>query len=320
MENLFKLEQYKKKIESSEKEFTDNEFIESFLKLQTAVGEFSAKEKSGDSQIESEELDLKISFNTPEEHNKLTIKYFLDSLVSKMGLEKEDFEKISKIEDWRTLEKFDFKFKDGENINLFDTVPENCKILFYDHPEFVQAVYVRGINEVLYIGKLNSIIAIPTLLHEIGHGWDIKRLNELGVDSLVEYGRESVYLEAVRKERAASAFALKKLRTAIKNEDTKNDINNFLKNLALGGYCESARNSITRQESMDHGMDFTDHETSESEIQERKIFDQFLGWKETEEYQKWRELDEFKNIEEWDEYAKWKEWKENQRNNLKNKE
>lgn len=313
MENLFKPEQYKKKIESSGKEFLDDEFVKSFIRLQAPIGDFSIKENSGDAKIESEELNLKFSYNIVKDYEKLTIKYFLDTLVSKMGLEKNDFDKISDLDKWRTLENFNFQFKDSETVNLNDVASENCKIIFYDHPEFVQAVYVGATNEVLYIGKINSTIAIPTLLHEIGHGWDIEKLKELGIDSLIEHGRENIFLETIRKERTASAFAFKKLRTVIKNEDIKNDVNNFLKNLALGGYCESARNNINRQELMDHDIESIDG-IDEAEMEERKMFNQFLDWKETDGYREWRELDEFKNIEEWDEYGKWKDWVSKQEN------
>ena len=316
MTEKFKIEKYSKKLEQADFQTSQKEVAESLNRLSQPLSEIDYK-KDTKAEIKTDQCEMSFSFSPAEDPSLIRLTSgFLEQYKDDERLN--NYEKVSDIKNWNELKEFTFKLEKGEQINLFEKMPENCKVYFYDNEALINAAYfhkrdrAKGDNIIIFVGKLDSLASISILLHEVGHAWDHKRLDGLGEKiGLIESGAESDFLERVRKERAATAFEFKILRPLLKHESVlKKDIINSAKDYAINGYCQNAKFLIDRHYSMAKSMQDVWTDSDDEDLKERHIEDIFMDWKKTDEYKKWRELDEFKEIEdEWmNEYGVWREW------------
>lgn len=243
MHKEFKIEQYQKKLDQKDQEILTEDVEESVKRLAEPLVLVDYN-NAGSVEIKKEGIEINFSFYD------ILDKELKDGIISDLARDYKDHKDVESKsfldkKKWKELKTFEFKLDDGENINLFDKIPQECKIFFFPNNMFVNAGYCEfpdGVKTICFIGDMSSLAAIPILLHEAGHGWDYEHMEKLGVKSLVEHGSNDIgiNLEKIRKERSASAFALKVLRSSFKTESQlKQDIVNFLKSYALKGYCDS---------------------------------------------------------------------------------
>lgn len=163
------------------------------------------------------------------------------------------------------------------------------------------------------MGDITSPRSIVTILHEIGHVFDYRNIDSKGVEKLVTDHRHSRLAETLRKERSASAFAIKAIKPYLVHLGIKTDIINFLKYYALESYYDFVKSEVGHEKRMDswarseYGSEGSwSWEISESE---QRVSD-FSEWKKTAAYQKWKNMDQFRNIVDkfGEEYAAWSNW------------
>lgn len=206
---------------------------------------------------------------------------------------------------WQAVDQLVYRI--GEtNFDIFNYLPEGYKILFCPANKQYYNGAVDYENKVIYItSDISSLGSIATILHEVGHVKDDERLEKLGKKEFTEGGdlNENIEAEKIRKERDASLFALRKMwRELRKNEQVKNDILLYLKNLAYYSYCETGLGNVATARSMAHfAQDFEDTFGYEEEIN----FDAWWKFKQSDEYQVWKNIEEFTKLDEDDEYRVW---------------
>lgn len=147
----------------------------------------------------------------------------------------------------REVEKFIVEFDDNK-ISLFDLMPPETKIICFssrDSWESLGAVNARSgsqnIRDIVIRGPLNSIEMFAILFHEVGHVLDYQKLDELGLETMMDDGENSKIAETLRKERVATAFALKVLRPFLTDKTKRRDLKNILKHQALKSYYDDAK-------------------------------------------------------------------------------
>lgn len=108
---------------------------------------------------------------------------------------------------------------------------------------------IAGGDLVFLLGPLTNLSGMSTLLHEIGHLWDNENTKSLGLEKQVDEHPHSNDAETIRAERAASAFALKKLRTLLKSgSEQMRDVVNELEGYALNTYHQGIHEEILLRE------------------------------------------------------------------------
>ncbi len=165
-------------------------------------------------------------------------------------------------------------------------------------------------KNIYILGDIATPRAIATLLHEIGHTWDQKNLDDHGVSDLMDSHHNADRAEKIRSERTATAFALKLMRILPKGE-LKDDLIMFLKFYALESYYEEAKRLISNDGGAAKfwGAD-PFPEMNEEWMKVEEMMDIFEEWKETKAYQEWKKIDEFNHLDEYEEYGEWREWVE----------
>lgn len=305
MENINFIDsgEYLKRVEDNGVEITESELQESLARLEKPLGVVEYKE-SGSVSIEIEGLQMNFSYSPLD--NKLK-----SELVSYTQHSLEIHDPLADPARWRVLDTIDF-VADGSRVDLLGVVPNNYKILFCPtDSDFHGSVFSsESVNNIYILGDIATPRSIMTLLHEIGHVFDQKNLNEKGVDKLTTDHRHSDKAEKLRRERTASAFAFKAMKPYMNRLDLKKDSINFLKHYALASYYESTKKEMQYDEHMDRwAMSEYGDDYGQISDSEQRIYD-FQEWKKTEAFKKWRATDEFKNLPDdfAEEYIAWSNW------------
>ncbi len=299
--NFINTEKYIERIENSDLEISEENLSASLERISKPLHKIEYQEK-GTEEFKVEDLDVKLSYSAIEVSDKDNLQVYLDVLRSRDWSDQDFMNPNS----WKVLDSFTFSSPDGV-IDLCEIATSKYKIFFCPTElEFMGAV-LENPQIICIIDDITSPRAIATLLHEIGHTWDRKNLEEKGVDKMVTDHQHSSKAEGVRRERAATAFALNKLRPFIKGEQ-KTDIINFLKYYALKHYYDSVKSDLSHERYS--GRHFA-QDWYETEDEYDVLYDTFTNyWKKTEAYRKWKEMDEYKNVEDWEEFSLWNEWVE----------
>jgi len=195
---------------------------------------------------------------------------------------------------------------------LFEKLPVNAEILFCPTDEEFHGSMDSPPVRIHILGNLATPRSLVTLLHEVGHVFGDANLAKLGVESVIKPEVGSFRAEKLRKERSASAFAFKIIKSAIPESQLRSDARTFLKDYALTSYrmsikedlAEEARMSRFYRSEYDFGWEQGEDET-------RQRYDDFGKWRATDAFKKWKEIPENANLKEYsDEYIAWSEWVE----------
>jgi len=296
-------EKYLKKIEGQEWEpLTDPEVLE---RIHAPLAEVDL---SQDGIVEVKTDQVELTFDQVGADSE-SIKRIAELAASKMPKER-DMNK-----GWKEIQNYSLKTGDGKHeVQL----PPGCKVYYInetDREERTGFYYweqdldnpENDIEAIILIGDPTAPVGVFTTLHEAGHHVDRHREDRPKVE-----GWHSQFTKKVYEERAANAYALKKLRPFITSGAfSKNDARDFLIQHALGSHMEGTRRKISTHEyeARKMGKDY-DMEAEEQEMMERERWDYFQEWKETQEYQDWKQMFEHKDLEDWEEYAVWCEEQE----------
>lgn len=150
---------------------------------------------------------------------------------------------------FQRIQSLKFKTNDTE-VDLFSLLPPGYKILYY--PSATDALDHDGAMSperkvIGVVGDIRTPLTIIILLHEMGHAVDEARLEKFGVDTLVTSHEYKDHAERLRKETAASAFAVSIIRRYLKDTLQRNDIVNYLRDYALRSYCSDMNGKIEKQ-------------------------------------------------------------------------
>jgi hypothetical protein len=138
----------------------------------------------------------------------------------------------------------------GKIIDLLAVIPLGTKIIIYPDADIENGHVMYpdedGNRHIVIQGEICSPKMIAILIHEVGHIVDFKKLTELGVEKWVDDTADADIAEEVRRERTATAFALKVLRPFLKDETLRHDLLVFL-NDSLGTYYHHAKNQLKKR-------------------------------------------------------------------------
>ncbi len=214
--------------------------------------------------------------------------------------------------DWRKLDSLSIIINE-EEIDILEILQGSSNVFFCPGSAVDNGIAFRNSRDVAVLGDMASPITFIILLHEMGHIVDYGQLEKLGVEKMVDSHPDSDQAEDLRKERDASAFALKAIRPYVKDETMRNDVVNFLKYYALKSYNDRVRR-VVKDRGQIRGYlqdEWGDYEnTLAQEEENRQEFDIWQKWKQTEKYKEWKALPEHKDVDEYDEPWIWRQWVE----------
>ena len=303
---LINTDNYLRKIEVQKTEITDGT-LQALLERISIPTEGAVYENEGEVHFMLDGIRVTFTYNQLDDDTRKELLVDLSSRAS-LTLDSTDLLNLSQ---WRTVKDLYFSTESGKKL-LTEIMPSKHKVLFNptatveDHTGMV----CMGTKNIYILGDMATPRAIATLLHEIGHTWDQKNLDDHGVSNFMD-GHDSAYrAEKIRSERSATAFAFKLMRILPKGE-LKDDLIIFLKVYALESYYEEARRLASNDREMTKfwGPD-PFPEMNEEWLRMEEMMDIFDEWKKTEAYQRWKKGDEFNHLDEYEEYGVWSEWVE----------
>lgn len=229
------------------------EIIESILKLEKSIltiDEHKEYEQNynddKDVSIDNNRFNLSFKYSTLEDielKEQIAHDYLISKLLSGLDSTLEQVKKEKNIDALKILENFSFVLKDdsGYVLKLSEILPDGYKVIiaprlaggFNDCSGALNTdkkyIYMRG--------DLTTLMFQIILLHEIGHIQDKINLDKLGVEELMTDSKFIRIAEKLRKERVASAYAIKKLKPLVKSGlISKEDIFNYLIKQALDSH------------------------------------------------------------------------------------
>ncbi len=221
-------------------------------------------------------------------------------------------EHVLNVQNWKKIVDMSIRLVDSDReMSIRDIVPKEYKIYYVESDRFINAMIVdKDVSIYLIGGRITAPITVLSLLHEIGHGWDFANV-EQGAATQIEGVENSRIAETLRKERVANAFALKAARSFTRQGDQlRKDAITWLKQIALHSYNLKAHEGIELQKrvaaaSREAAKDYAD---LDSELEEQAIWDEFVAWRGTTEYQAWKQVDKYRDIEDYEEYGAWQSW------------
>lgn len=202
---------------------------------------------------------------------------------------------------------------DGKEVDIYKLLPPDTEIFIVPEEESVGGRVHQG-RKIFIWGDLTKPHAIIVLLHEIGHIIDIEQLNNGGLLEKIitidehEYSAEAAVL---RRERVATAFALKIMRPLLDSEQRR-DVINVLKHYALKSYYDGAKRGIEAKEAgkRRHEKDMRqvmhEYEADEEWLNTQNLYDGFEEWKKSPAYGEWKLLDKNKVLEADEEFGEWR--------------
>lgn len=214
----------------------------------------------------------------------------------------------------KKIDRLSFKKADGE-FDVFSLLPPEYVIYYYPVASTNVIEHDGSLNNsrkaICIAGDICSPLTLAILFHEMGHVVDFKRLEKLGVESLVTPHEYQRHAETLRKEKTASAFAISLMRQHLKDKTLKKDIVSFLKDYALQSYNLSVNSEIGGQEMYKAQMysEWGDYESlTRQEEEDRMYLDAWEKWQKTEQYQKWKQGLSAEDLEGYGEFGVWREW------------
>ena len=295
------------KIDRTGENVSGTSLEDSIKRLEQPLEQISYSE-SGSEDISANEFNYHFSYSPVAEEDILGLEIYTHQRSRDLG---ELSDPSYEIKNWRKLDDLSFFFGDKE-VDVFNVLPEKTKIFFC--PELSQdnngAAYKHSKN-IYIVGSLATPFTLTILLNEIGHIIDFGKMEELGLEKMVDDHPDSDQAELLRKERTASAFALKVIRPYIKDEGMRHDVINLLKYYALKTYYHSVNDTVGSRKSVrSHVKDeWADYEhLQEQEDMDRMYYDAWEKWKLTDKYKEWKNTEENKKLDEYEEYGQWRMW------------
>lgn len=246
-------------------------------------------------------------------NDEINIGYHVSTLRDRVEFDDAEYpDYVLQMENWKKLDKLKIASPNtDQEIEVSQIAPEGYDIYMVEGDEFVTA-QVNMTDKAIYLlgGNITAAITIIALLHEIGHGWDHENVKQ-GTAQVLDSGENADIAETLRKERVATAFALKAVRAVTqKDSPLRKDAVTFLKHHALHSYNLSAQDKIAQRERMamiarELAKDYID---DNSEMEERAKWDEYEAWKETDEYLDWKQTNEYRDIDPDLEYGIWQSW------------
>jgi len=262
---------------------------------------------SGELKVEKGEHTIEAAYVSLEQADKEPVGRYIQHLLEK-GVRPENAS--AKVDLWKKLTKLRYSTK-GQEFDVLAIMPAGSRIFFCPtETEFVTGGVSSRQNVAWIVGDVAAPASLITLLHEVGHTVDDKNLLEQGVESLVVPGENADVAEQVRKERMASAFALKVMRPFLDDAELRNDVITFLEDYGLGSHYESAQSTINVRAILTrHAM--SEWHDDEAEYQNNYFYDAWEKWKVTDAYKEWKQRPENQKLDpEYEEYGAWRSWVE----------
>jgi hypothetical protein len=296
--------QYLRRIESEKGKLPESEIAATIARLKIPFREVVYGEQ-GAERIETDHFAFEFSYSHLERTEQ---KEEVERRLARNGINDQfDFGSPA---NWRKLNGLVFESKNGQRIDLFEKLPADSEILFCPTNKEFHGSVDSSTAKIHILGNLATSISLITLLHEVGHVFDRRNLEKLGMESMME-GRDSTLGEKLRKERSASAFAFKVIKSIIPEGQLRTDARIFLKNYALESYHASIKEDIADKAAMSrfYRSEY-DLWALESEEETRQKFSEFEKWRKTEAYEKWKVLPENRDVsfEKGEEFGHWSEW------------
>jgi hypothetical protein len=243
-------------------------------------------ESRGENQISFMEAKI-------DDQDKESLKKIIESL-------NDDFKEkglYSDIDNWRKVTGLKYRF--GKiDIDIFKLLPKGYDRLFFCPECKMTEALVEHKNKAIYIlNELNSIFALTTILHEVGHVNCEKPEDKDKAATPNEKNFIKLLFERLPKERNASYFALRKIWKELRKQpETKKDVLTFLKNIAYQSYC---LNFFIHVYNMKRISEMLGEFSDESEE------DGWLTFKKSAEYAGWKKLSKFADLNDEQEEAAW---------------
>jgi len=305
--HIFDSEKYVKKAEGYDPSLSTSEEMQASLaKLEKPLGDVEYAER-GNTTVNTEGLQVNLSYSPLDEKLK-------SNVLSYINREMKGNNELVDPFKWKVLDSMEFITKDSQ-VNMVDVLPNDYKIVFCPTSLDTNNGSVNISEKVIYIfGDIVTPLSVITLLHEIGHIFDHKNLEKAGVDKLTTDHMFSNEAERLRKERTASAFAIKAMKPYFKLLGIKTDSINYLKDHALASYYMWVKHGMIEQKQTNKFMTSEYPSGFDTDISDtdQRIMD-FEEWRKTDAYKKWKVADEFKDLpsegeEAYLEYIAWSNW------------
>lgn len=267
-------------------------------------------EENGSAEVVTDQGQFGFSYSPPDEELKTKIDRYVQYISRGANSEAS----YTKADNWRKLDKLVFEIEDQQK-DVLASLPEKYKVVFCPTTEYFHGAVSDGCIYIL--GDITTPRSIITLLHEMGHVFDDANLEEKDIITPMKHGWHTNTAEKVRRERAASAFALKRLRPFFKDAQFKEDAINFLKNYALESYNRTTREQYQQTEAEIPVLEKRarqaqgDWEVEQREMERYRLYDDFMEWQRTDAYKEWKEKEEIKKLEDYEEFSYWEEWVKN---------
>lgn len=297
-------EQYLRRVEDKRGVLPESEIEASLARLNTPFREV-AYAAQGTERVEAKDFTFEFSY-APLDDQKQSED--IERRMARDGIPRHI--PFANPINWRKLNTLVFEMGGGEKIDLFSRLPSDAEILFCPTNEEFHGSVASPPVRIHILGNLATPRSLVTLLHEVGHVFDDANLEKFGVESMVK-GWDSHLGERLRRERSASAFAFKAIKSVIHEGQLRDDVRTFLKSYALESYRRSIGDEI-RHNAMMARFDRSEYDLGalEREDEELQLWDDFQKWRTTEAYKKWKLIPKNAavSMEKGDEYGYWQRW------------
>ncbi len=313
--DVWSAEKYLKRTAMRKNEDTSEETLERVEEAIARLGKPLAEVKyqeTGEVEVNANDAQFKFSYSLLDEENKRWIDNFTGGKMAR-NVDKEDF--IKNADNWRSLDNLIFQVE-GKEKNVLNSLPKNSSVFFCPSMEYAHGaavdIYFADKYHIYIVGDITTPRSLVTLMHEIGHVFDYENHRKKGSPIKGSYHHQTA--EKIRRERAASAFALKMMRPFFKNKQFKEDAITFLKNYSLADYNWDAIETFRKEEEQRPYREReavkaqSEWEAEEAEMETYRLIDDFYEWKKTDAYKEWKEKEENKNLDEYDEFGVWRQW------------
>ncbi len=235
-----------------------------------------------------------------DEQDKIQLSHYIKRSEENLGTE----DPLSDFSNWHATDGLYYSVGDTE-FNILEMLPEGFKILFCPNSKINTGSVFYEEKKIFILGDIASLGSLSIILHEVGHVKDFEELKKMGKTEFVEGSdyHENIEAEALRKEREASLFAIRRMWPILRTDpQTKTDVLLFLKNIAYNSYCERASSNLATGSAMAHfARDFEDN----FDYEEQEKWDAWWKFRESPEYAEWKKLDKFSSLEDWEEFGAW---------------
>ena len=230
---------------TNKKEFarSQEEIRESISRLETPLRKINYGER-GEEDVTWDNLRFHFSYtpiDTTDETAMRGLRSHIDHFIKTRDGSSNSI--YADINSWRKLDSF-VVFKegspDGKNV-----IPDTDNIFFCPLSDQTGGSAVKELNSAFFHNDLAKPRTIISILHELGHRWDFRNLQQDNTESFMADHRYLDQAERLRAEKTATAFALKTLKIMRSDKQAWQDINTFLKDYALSFEYETLKSNIS---------------------------------------------------------------------------